>query len=78
MRTRADKIYFRVAECRAEAGKMVSALQILDLRGGVEAHRRESLREAGTRAVPGEGVTAGTGDLGGAKGGQAAASGYDM
>ena len=78
MRTRADKIYFRVAECRAEAGKMVSALQILDLRGGVEAHRRESLREAGTRAVPGEGVTAGMGDSGGAKGEQAAASGYDM
>ena len=43
----------------------------------MEAHQRESLRKAGTRAVPGEGATDGTVHSGGAEGGQAAAGGYD-
>ena len=41
----------------------------------MEDHRQESIRKAGTWTVPGEGATAGTGDSGGAEGGQAEVGG---
>ena len=65
----------QVAACRSEAGKTGGSPQLVYIRGDMETHQQESIRKEGTRAVPYEGTTAGTSDLGGAEGGQVVAGG---
>ena len=67
-RTQADKTF-------TELWSAGGVPQLVDCRGDVEARQRESLREGGTREVPGEVATAGKGDLGSTEGGQATAGG---